>query len=252
MKSLIRLGTVLGIIGSALIAPYPIANMSAWALPQEEVLQKLISVPVFTITDGQGAPLVASISRQDENLNASVAGVFISKSDADAFVDRLKAENPELAASVKVVPVSLGEVYQMSQSVKDSGEDLQFAFVPGKQQVESARALLEASGQEANQFNGVPLFLARGGTDDGYLTIQRGEQQAIPMFFNKEDLQGMLERFQNQQPEIGDSVKIEVVNLEGVIQALQTDDDPFLTKIILIPPRESLEFVRQLQEASGN
>ncbi|NEP40808.1 MAG: hypothetical protein F6K35_16870, partial [Okeania sp. SIO2H7] len=177
---------------------------------------------------------------------------FINKSDADAFVDRLRTENPDLAASVKVVPVSLGEVYQMSQSIRDNGENLRFTFVPGQQQVESAVTLLEQSGKEGNNFNGTPLFLAKGQDEDGYLTIQRGEQQVIPMFFNKEDLQGMLDRFQSQQPEIAGSVEIEVVNLEGVIEALQTDDDPFLTKIVLIPPRDSVEFIRQLQQGSGN
>jgi nickel transport protein len=150
------------------------------------------------------------------------------------------------------VPVSLGEVYQMSESIRDNGENLQFTFVPGKQQVESAMTVLEENGKEAEQFNGTPLFLAKGGNEDGYLTIQRGEQQVIPMFFNKEDLQGMLERFNSQQPDIAGSVEIEVVNLEGVIEALRTDDDPFLTKIVLIPPRDSVEFIRQLQEGSGN
>jgi nickel transport protein len=218
--------------------------MSALALPQEEVLQKLSPVPVFTITDAQGAPLVASLSKEGEDINASLAGVFIHKRDADAFVDRLRTQNPDLASSVKVVPVSLGEVYQMSESIRDNGENLQFTFVPGQQQVDSAMTLTE-------EFNGTPLFLAKGQDEDGYLTIQRGDQQVIPMFFNKEDLQGMLDRFQNQQPEIAGSVEIEVVNLEGVIEALRTDDDPFLTKIVLIPPRDSVEFIRQLQEG-GN
>ena len=252
MKLLIRLGTVLGILGSTFLAPYPATNMSALALPQEEILQKLSPVPVFTITDGQGAPLVASVSKEGEDVNASLAGVFIHKSDADAFVDRLRTENPDLAASVKVVPVSLGEVYQMNESIRDNGENLQFAFVPGQQQVESALVLLEQSGKETNDFNGTPLFLAKGGNEDGYLTIQRGEQQVIPMFFKKEDLQGMLERFEAQQPDIAGGIEIEVVNLEGVIEALRTDDDPFLTKIVLIPPRDTVEFIRQIQGEAGN
>lgn len=252
MKLLIRLGAVLGILGSTFLAPYPATNMSALALPQEEILQKLSPVPVFTITDAQGAPLVASVSREGEDVNASLAGVFIHKSDADAFVDRLRSENPDLAASVKVVPVSLGEVYQMNESIRDNGENLQFAFVPGQQQVESALVLLEQSGKETNNFNGTPLFLAKGGNEDGYLTIQRGEQQVIPMFFKKEDLQGMLERFESQQPDIAGGIEIEVVNLEGVIEALQNDDDPFLTKIVLIPPRDTVEFIRQIQGEAGN
>jgi nickel transport protein len=245
MKLLIRFCAILGILGTTLLAPYPAANMSALALPEEQVLRKLSPVPVFTITDAEGAPLVASISKDGEDVNASLAGVFIHKTDADAFVSRLRSENPDLASSVKVVPVSLGEVYQMSESVRNQGENLRFTFVPGKQQVESAVSL-------SNEFNGTPLFLAKGSNEGGYLTIQRGEEEVIPMFFSKEDLEGMLERFESQQPEIAGTVEIEVVNLEGVIEALRTDDDPFLTKIVLIPPRDSVEFIRQLQGGAGN
>lgn len=250
MKALVRLGAVVGIMASTLMGP-SLKDMSALAIPAEQVLQKLAPVPVFTITDQNGSPLVASVNREGENSNSSVAGVFISKSDADAFVERLKTENPELAATVKVVPVSLGEVYEMSQSSQQDGQKLRFAYVPIRRQVESAKALLKQNGQEVSQFNGVPLFIAKGGPDNGYLTIQRGEQQVIPMFFNKEDLQGMLDRAKNQQPDMFSSVQIEVVNLEGVIDALKNDNDPFLEKIIFIPPRESLEFVQKQQQSGG-
>lgn len=250
MKSLVRLGAVLGIMASTLIGP-SLKDLSALALPADKILQKLAPVPVFTITDKNGSPLVASVKKEGGNSNSSVAGVFISKSDADAFVERLKTENPDLAATVKVVPVSLGEVYEMSQSSQKDGQRLQFAYVPIRKQVESAKALLKQSGQEVSQFNGVPLFIAKGGPDNGYLTIQRGEQQVIPMFFNKEDLQGMLDRAKTQQPDMFSAVKIEVVNLEGVIDALQNENDPFLEKIIFIPPRESLEFVQKLQQSGG-
>ena len=250
MKSLIRLSAVLRVMVSSLIGP-SLKDMSALALPEKEVLQKLTPVPVFTITDQNGSPLVRSIRREGNEVNSSVAGVFISKSDADAFVNKLKGENPDLAATVKVVPVSLGEVYEKSQSIQENGQRLEFAYVPIRRQVESAKALLEKNGQDFNNFSGVPLFMAKGGPDDGYLTIQRGEKQVIPMFFNKEDLQGMLDRAETQQPEVFSSVEIEVVNLEGVINALKNDDDPFLEKIIFIPPRESLEFVQQLRESDN-
>ncbi len=251
MKSLVRLSVVLGIVASTLITPFQ-KDLSALALSEEEVLQKLTPVPVFTITDQNGSPLVASIKQEDGTNNSSVAGIFISKDDADAFVEKLKVENPELAATVKVVPVSLGEVYEMSQAgTQKDGQKLRFTYVPIRRQVESAKALLQQNGQEVNQFSGVPLFIAKGGPDNGYLTIQRGEQQVIPMFFNKEDLQGMLDRAKTQQPDVFSAVKIEVVNLEAVINALEKDSDPFLEKIIFIPPRESLEFMQKLQQ-SGN
>ncbi len=221
----------------------------------EQVLQKLSSVPVFIITAEDGSPLTnRSIFKREGNENFSVTGVFIGRTHADAFVEKLKGENPDLAATVKVLPVSLGEVYEMSKSTQPDGQELEFHLVPIKRPVESARALLQQNGHYVNQFNGVPLFMATKGPNGEYLTFQLGEKQVIPMFFNKEDLQGMLERAETQQPDVFSSVKIKVVNLEGVINALEKDDDPFLEKIVFIPLRESLEFVQNLKQSgsSGN
>lgn len=250
MKSLVRLGAVLGIVTSAWLTPAMTGIMSALALPEQQVLEKLRPVPVFTITDAQGAPLIASVSGNGDQ-QSSVAGVFISQKDAQAFIDKLKAKNPQLGASVRVLPVSLGEVYKMSQASKGKPQQVQFAYVPTTQQVESAKTVLQQTGQKTNEFNGVPLFLARGGTDQGYLTIQQGQEQAVPLFFNKEDLQALLERLKQQQPNVASSVKIEVVALEGVLDALQKENDPFLTKLVLIPSRESLEYIRSVQGQSG-
>lgn len=246
-KSLVRAGAMLSLVGSIVLGSSLIGNIRALALPAEQVMQKLRSVPVFTITDGQGAPLVASVSEGGKN--ASVAGVFISQRDAQAFVEKLKGKDPSLAGSVRVVPVSLAEVYQLAESNKNSAEKVEFAYVPVEQQVQSALATLRQDGKQVQEFNGVPLFLATGGPEKGYLTIKRENEEVIPLFFNKEELQGMLAKFQQQQPDIASSVKIQVVNLEGVIQLMQTSNDPQVNQIMLIPPKESVDFVRSLQPA---
>ena len=255
MKSLVRLGAILGIISSTLLGTSLIGNVSALALPEPQILEKLRSVPVFTITDAQGAPLIASVPKQGQGQsgNASVAGIFISQKDAQAFVNQLKTKNPQLAASVRVTPVSLGEIYQITQANKGKPDEVVFAYVPTPQQVQLAKTVLQQTGQQVNDFNGVPLFLARGGPENGYLTIQSGQQEVIPLFFNKEELQGMVEIFKKQQPNVNATIKIEVVNLESVLEALRTENDQFLTQLILVPPRESLDFVRSLQPAgAGN
>ncbi|MEG4409121.1 Tic22 family protein [Microcoleus sp. MON2_D5] len=93
-------------------------NLTALALSNTQIDEKLRSVPVFTITDAQGAPLITTVPKQgqEQTGNDSVAGIFISQQDAQAFVDQLKTTNPQLAASVRVMPVSLGEIYQLSQA----------------------------------------------------------------------------------------------------------------------------------------
>lgn len=249
MKAIIRWTATLGLAGSAIIGSSVVNSRQVLALPQEQILQKLGPVPVFTITDNKGAPLVASVRNQKNQ--AGVAGVFINRQDAQAFIEQLKKKDPNLAKNVQVVPLSLGKVYQLEQANKGKPNSPDFAFVPGKQQVDAAMALMQQNGQKVKQFNGTPLFVAKAGQKEkGYLTIQQANQQVIPFFFNKEELQSVLDRLKKQQPKLASTIEIQVVNLEGVLQTLQTRNDKDLNQIVLVPPRSSIEFVRSLQPAT--
>jgi|SRR6478672_1238298 len=250
MKSLIRWSATLGLVGSTLLGSSFAGNMRALALPDNDIVQKLQAVPVFAITDAKGSPLVASV-KTEQNANAAVAGVFMSQRDAQGFIDKLKRENPDLAKTVQVVPVSLADVYKLQQSNQNKPNALNFAFVPTQQQVESAMTLLRQGGQQVNQFDGVPLFVAKAGKDGGYLTLQQGNQQMIPFFFDKEQLQGMVDRFKQQKPDLASSVQIQVVNLQGIIQALRSSNNSQLNSIVLVPSQESINFLRSLPPANG-
>ncbi|NET30505.1 MAG: hypothetical protein F6K19_00630 [Cyanothece sp. SIO1E1] len=248
MKSLIRWGTTLGIVSGAVLGSLLTGFLPAWALSDEEIVEKLSSVPVFTITDENGAPLVASSPEGEDK--SSVTGVFISREDAENFLSRIGGQDPELVNNVQIIPVSLGEVYKLAQANSAREDGLEFAYVPMQTQVESALSILQQEGEEVSRFNGVPLFLARAGEEGGYLTIQQGENQVIPLFFKQEELQSLLDRFKESQPEVA-NVTIQVVNLEGVIDTLQQSTNPQLDQVLLIPPSESLEYVRSLRDGEG-
>ncbi len=249
MKKLLRWGVMLSLLTSTLVGSSFLSSQRASALPEEEIIKKLIPVPVFTITNSQGSPLLASLNNDS---NTSVAGVFISKKDADNFVQQLLSQNNPNLRDVRVTPVSLAEVYQMEQaSEKNPDEAVVFDYVPTQSQVQSALQVLQNNGESTDKFTGVPLFLATGGADNGYLTIQQGNNQIIPLFFQKEQLQTMLNRLGETQPDLAASVKIQVVNLEGVINLLETSNDQQLNQIVLIPPQDSIEYIRSLQNQSN-
>ncbi|NJK36315.1 MAG: hypothetical protein HC835_01510 [Oscillatoriales cyanobacterium RM2_1_1] len=251
---LIRLGACLGIISASLffspnlssssVSVFSLRPPAAIALTQDKILEKLSAVPVFAVTDAQGAPLVRSTGSGQNAV--AIFQVFISRRDALGFIEELKKQDPNLGSTVQLATVPLGKVYEIVQQNRDSNR-LRVAFVPTQQQVDSARAVLKASGQPEGEFRGVPLFLAKAGDDDRVLTLQQGNDQAIPFFFTREDLQGMLDQFKTQEPELLRSVKIEVIPLESLLEAFRTDDDQFLDKVILIPPRETVEFIQQSQ-----
>lgn len=242
MKSLIRWGAKVGIVGTAIVGSWFAQNLAALGLPQAEILKKLTPVPVFTIADSQGAPLVAS-----EKDGKKVAGIFISQDDAKKFVANLKTKNPQLANQVKVLPISLAEIYKISQENAQKKDGLNFAFVPVQSQVELAKKVANNNGQTPKYNGGVPLFVARVG-EQGYLqSMGQDKKPVIPFFFEKSQLQKIVERFKKEKPELASTVKIEVVPLEGMINTLEKKEDRVLNQILLVPSSESLEFLRQQQ-----
>ena len=86
----------------------------------------------------------------------------------------------------------------------------------------------------------------------GLLTIQQGNESAIPMFFEKEQLQTFIERFKTSQPDLAKSADIQVLQLENILEAMSsTQKDESLEKIMLIPSNESLQFLQSLQPPAG-
>ncbi|PHM10297.1 hypothetical protein CK516_09540 [Nostoc sp. 'Peltigera malacea cyanobiont' DB3992] len=196
MKSFIRLGATLGIAGSVFLTGLSgignlpgMGNLEAIALPQDQVVKKLQEVPVFTLTNPKGEFVV--LSRNNAN-NASKpvsqVGFFISKQDAQKFLDnRLKKENPQLASTLQVRPLSLADYYKIVQESKKKSDSVIYTLVPTQQQVASATSMLNQNGKKGEQFNGIPLFVPKFKKDNSYLTIPlaKGNERYIPSFLRK-------------------------------------------------------------------
>lgn len=244
MKSLIRSLATFGLIGATALGSWVIQGAKVLGLPADVVIQKLQPVPVFTVADAQGAPLVAA----GEN-NLKVAGVFISQKDANDFIARLKKENPDLGKQVQVVPISLGQVYQLNIEGKGKADAINFAYVPITSEVEQAKKIAQQNKEEYP--GGVPLFVAKAGKEQGYLTIKQNQSEVIPFFFEKSQVQNLIERFKKEQPNLANTIVIDVVPLEGVLSALETENDEMLKKIMIWPSQESLELIRKAVQSQG-
>ncbi len=236
MNSLIRWGTTLGLVSSVVLTTMVGQTLKVLALPADEVVKILQGVPVFTLADGQGAPLVAVDN------NKKVTGIFVSQQEAQKFFQQLKKDKPDIASKVTVQPVSLGEVYKLALANANKPDSLNFAYVPVPAEVIIATKLLTAAGQKYE--GGVPLYVARGGKEQGYLTIQQNNEQVIPFFFEEKQIQEMVARFKKEKPDLASTIKIDVVALENVMGTLQKSDDKMLKNIRIVPSEESLKFIQ--------
>jgi hypothetical protein len=251
MKSFLRWSQKLALIGGIMLGTLA-GSVQVLALPNEQIVERLRSVVVFTLANSEGSPLIATPTQGDQR--DPIFGVFINRQDAQAFLDELKTREPETVQGIEVVTVPLDKVYEYSvaQRAQNGAEQLRVAFFPDARQVEEAKTLLQQQGAQSQEFEGVPLFVARsGGQEGGYLTIEQNDEQVIPMFFERAELQTLLDRLKEVQPEMASNVQIQVVNLEGVMQNLQSSDNEEWNRVVLIQPQATREFIRTLRQQGG-
>ncbi|MTJ49512.1 Tic22 family protein [Dolichospermum sp. UHCC 0259] len=250
MKLLVRWGLTLGLAGSVMFGGVlGINNLPVFALPQEQVVKTLQEVPVFTLTNPKGEFVV--ISRKNQEKTISQVGFFLSKKDAQSFLEqRLKKENPQLASTIQITPVSLAEYYKLVvENNKKKDSNVVFTLVPKKEQVDQAIAMLNSSGKTDKKFDGIPLFVPKFKQENSYLTIpkgQAGKERLIPFYFDKEQAVALLEEFKKVKPQEAANTEIQVLDLYRVIDTLSSSNDPSTNKIFLFPSRESIEFIRSI------
>jgi Tic22-like family len=248
MKSLVRWGLALSLFGGGMIAAPVLQPPAAIAMTEAEALKRLESVPVFAITNQQGVPILASVPNpKDKTKQIQVATFFLSQQDALSLVSNLKSQKPDVGKDAKVVPLSLRQAYEIKSKNKDKAATLAFDFIPQKAQLDAAMAILKADGQDIKQFNDVPLFFAVGGAEKGILTLEQGKEKIIPFYFNKQDLQGMLDEAKQKNVKLASSTKIQVTSLSQVMESLLKDKSQTANQITLVPDRAALQYAIQQQ-----
>jgi hypothetical protein len=130
-----------------------------------------------------------------------------------------------------------------------------FQIIPAKTSIESARTILSSQGKPADQLPNVPVFFATGGKDqkEGLLTLEQDGKQLVPFFFDQKDLQGLLDRAKQQQPNVASSTKIQVTSLFQVLDSMITDaakPNPEAERFTFVPSRVAFEYVIKNQPQS--
>ncbi len=252
MKSLIRLGLALSLLGGTVLGQALIETAPAVALSETDALKRLEAIPVFAVTNKEGIPILASVPNpKDKAKQVQIATFFMSQQDAQSLVTVLKQQKPDVGNTAKVVALSMRQAYDLKTKNKDKAESLVFEFLPPKQQIDDAVAVLKQNGQDVKQFNDIPLFYSTGGKDKGLLTIEQGANKVIPFYFNKKDLQGMLDQVKQKDPKLSSTVKIEVTSLSKVLDSLLKENGAGIQQITLVPDKAALQFALEQQKATG-
>ena len=211
-------------------APETAATKATDGLTPAQIEVLLKGVPVFSLTDAGGQPIVSKVP----DATKGVTAIFMSPGTAGAALAQIKTKNAELATKLKINPVSLWDIYKLATS-ETSPFLIQFVADPAE--LDAAKPLLK-EGRTVR----VPLFVAKNKKDNGLLTINQKGSEAIPMFLSKKDLDTVLRKF--GKPELLNEITTDVVDLEQLLGSLTRIKDPSIAKTTLVPPTESLDFLK--------
>jgi hypothetical protein len=238
MRQLLPVSLMSSLVGGSLLGASLLAPGTAWALSEEAIVRKLQQVPVFIILNSEGQPLTAA-AENDSDEEVKVPVVFIDGATAETYLDRAQTEDE----SAQIALVDLGTLYQETSLTEESLTPL--LYFPTDEELAAATDL------QAN-FRGVPLFIARQGTDGPYLTINQDGEASLPMFFSRDDLQTLLDRYAESNGEAVDEISVQVLSLEWLLNAMTENEDPELDaqleQVRLFPSTEVLDYIRTQQE----
>jgi Tic22-like family len=251
MKSIVRLGLTLSLLGGTVFGPSLIQTPAAFAMPEADALKRLEPIPVFTLTNGQGIPILASVADpKNKAKQLQIATFFMSQQDAQSLLTTLKTQKPDLGKDAKILSLSMRQAYDIKTKNKSKADTLVFEFLPPKQQVDAALAILKKDGQNVKEFPDIPLFFAIGGADKGLLTLEQGKEKVIPFYFNQQDLQGMLDQLKQRDPKLSSTTKVQVTSLSKIVDSLMKENSAGIQQITLVPDRAALQYALQQQGGS--
>lgn len=237
MRRLLPLSLISTLVGGGLWGTTCLTSGAAWALSEEAIVEKLQQVPVFIILNSEGQPLTAA-AEGDTSEAVKFPVVFIDGERAETFLARAQTEDE----SAQIALVDLGTLYQ--ETILDGEGATPLLYLPIEEELAAATTL-------QSDFRGVPLFIARQGTDGPYLTINQNGEASLPMFFSREDLQSLLDRYSETNAEAADDISVQVLSLEWLLAAMAENSDPDLdaqlNQIRLFPSTEVLDYIRDQQ-----
>ncbi len=211
---------------------------AALALSEQQILEKLSSVPVFLIADEEGNWLRSGDTEE--------IVVFIDAVGAEAVASEV-TEDENFTGELQIVPFLLSEVYEGISAQSGGAESL--SYFP------ALESWVQASEIAEREIDGVPLFAIVNEVEgEVYLPTV---DETIPLYFSFSDIQSDIANLVENNPELEESIGIQMFILESLLADMSANDserDEFLEQVRFIAPSQTLQLLESISEevpASG-
>lgn len=245
------------------------------AMSEEEVEEWLSHIPVFAVTDSNGAGVVLKPDGEE-----SVFYFFMSPMMANATLQTLKANNEDM--DLKISAFSLGKIwFKILNADKDQEVQLkapgsegegektkgvQYRLVPDTRDLMGARMLLTmdpADGEKLKNggslspedaqaaikkamteapkfketFNEIPVFMIAQMRMQKQAAEGEEPSQLLPMYFSLQNMVATWQQFMSQDPNAsGVEPAINLMDLHELVAKMQEESEIDFRNVLLIPP----------------
>ncbi|BAC89695.1 Tic22 family protein [Gloeobacter violaceus] len=229
----------------------------ARAIPEDEVIKKLDSVPVFLIADTKGNPLIVTVKDDKTKKDTSILWLFLDQNAAKEAYGNLQKSNDKAAKESQIGVISLGQAFKAAKEEQKKKENkVNFQFQSDPKTVTAALDLAKKVDPKTKDFPGIPVFYAMG-TDEktkakGFVTFEKDNKQYVPLFFDKDDLERNVDQIKRSKPELAKQMNIEVAPLDAVVgNMLEGKNDTEFNKLTFVPSFKAVEYVQSLKKAAA-
>lgn len=226
---------------------------TALALSEDQVIEKLNTVPVFTIVDQKGNPLIVTVKDKDKK-DSSILPLFMDqKSVSDAYGNLQKDNKAVKDSQIGVLP--LGQAFKViREEQKKKDAKIGFQFLTDPKTISYALDLFKKTDAKATSFPGIPVFYAMGSDEKnkskGFVTFEKDGKQYVPLFLDQADIERNLSELKRSKPELAKQMVVEVAPLDSVINSmLEGKNDDQLKSLTFIPSLTSVQYVQTLQKS---
>lgn len=243
MQEIFRKLASVGLTAIATAGSVLLASGSAFALSNQEIIEKLGNIPVFLVIDAEGQPLTVSVTDAEEQ-TVPAPIVFIDSVEAQAFIEDAEETEAEFADDIQLAVLPLSDVYEEAASQLNSGAD-SLVYIP------SAQSLYLANEIAREEIQGVPLYAAVDLERNQYLLTG---DNTLPMFFSLQDLRSRVQSLVAVNPEIEDAIGVQVTTFETILSDMATEDpdnDALMELVEFIPSSQTVEYVRSLSNSAA-
>ncbi|GJQ12859.1 hypothetical protein GpartN1_g4650.t1 [Galdieria partita] len=214
----------------------PVAAASLNKKKARELLkERTKNVKVYMVANQAGQPFLA----EGIEANTQVGLFFFTAADASMMLMQM---SQGAGGNARVEAISLDKAYDMvtakptPSGLKDpKGRDLKvvFRFCPEVSQVRFYRQVAKNK-----SLRSVPVFVAPD------LMLEKNNQNLIPAFLDKEDLERSWKELKKTHPELPLRPKIEAVDLLDVLEEMEKGTNPDIYQLGFYAPRKNLVWVQ--------